>query len=93
MQEKLNFAEFLETLQYACSSKTERQTSQNQYIKVGFGRVTAWGRMEQCLWLLSKRADVDGRVRLEVSFLMEKGRFETPLAGCVLIRWHMENLN
>lgn len=36
---------------------------------------------------------MDGRVRLEVSFLMEKGRFETPLAGCVLIRWHMENLN
>lgn len=62
-------------------------------MKVGFGRLAAWGRMEQCLWLLFKRADVDGRVRLEMSFVMEKGRFETPLAGCVLIRWHMENLN
>lgn len=34
--------------------------------------------MEQFLWLLSKRAEVDGRVSLEMSFWLEKGRFEIP---------------
>lgn len=36
------------------------------------------GNMEQLLWLLSKRAEMDGRVSLEMSFWLEKGRFEIP---------------
>jgi len=39
---------------------------------------SAEGNMEQFLWLLSKSAEVDGRVRLEMSFCLEKGRFEIP---------------
>lgn len=44
---------------------------------------TAWGRMEQCPWLLSKRAEVSGRGRLEMLVLMEEGRFE----GLLLVGW------
>ncbi|XP_030347741.1 uncharacterized protein LOC115610393 isoform X2 [Strigops habroptila] len=56
----LPISKCMETLKYAWSSKTKRQTPQNQSTKMGFSHVakTAWGRMEPCLRLLSERAEV-----------------------------------